>query len=104
VYPSQPQSFSLLAATLANGLSFSTVRVGWSFFSAFSLATISQEFNETTGSFVSVAHTLWIAWTALACGHVCQRLGKTEGKICAGLLVLAMILCQSQILAHRKKF
>lgn len=42
--------------------------------------------------------------TALACGLVCQRLGKTEGKTCAGLFVLVIILCQSQILAHRKIF
>lgn len=35
--------------------------------------------------------------------HVCQRLGKKESKICAGLSVLVINLCQSQVLVHGKK-
>lgn len=74
-------------------------------FFAFNLAALLQDFCETRLVFLpspypseSVDITKPLVWR-----HVCQRLGKKESKICAGLSVLVINLCQSQVLVHRKK-
>lgn len=74
-------------------------------FFAFNLAALLQDFCETRLVFLpspypseSVDVTKPLVWR-----HVCQRLGKKESKICAGLSVLVINLCQSQVLVHRKK-
>lgn len=73
--------------SLSHGSSFSTVWVGWSFFL----------YPQSGHRFTRLLWNNWLAhlsspyptgsvdvMTALVCGRVGQRLGKTEGKICAG--------------------